>query len=72
MDKPLPPLAEVREGVPAPLERIITRCIQSDPDARYATTEELAADLDRLDEHGHLRPLPKRFTRTLPGRGGRR
>ena len=65
MDKPLPPLAEAREGVPAPLERIITRCIQSDPDARYATTEELAADFDRLDEHGQLRPLPKRFTRTF-------
>jgi tetratricopeptide (TPR) repeat protein len=65
MDKPLPALAEVREGVPAPLERIIARCIQADPDARYATTEELATDLDRLDEHGHLRPLPKRFTKTF-------
>ena len=61
--KPLPPLAEVRPDVPAPLERIVTRCIQPDPAARYATTEELAADLDRLDEHGQLRPLPKRFPR---------
>ena len=59
--KALPPLAEVRADVPAPLERIVTRCIQPDPAARYATTEELAADLDRLDEHGALRPLPKRF-----------
>ena len=59
--KALPPLAEVRPDVPAPLERIVTRCIQTDPAARYATTEELAADLDRLDEHGQLRPLPKRF-----------
>ncbi len=65
MDKPLSPLAQVRTDVPAPLERIIARCIQPDPGARYATTAELAADLDRLDEHGHLRPLPKRFTKTF-------
>ena len=61
----LPPLAEVRTDVPAPLERVVTRCIQPDPAARYATTEELAADLDRLDEHGELRPLPKRFPRAF-------
>ncbi len=64
MDKPLP-LAQVRTDVPAPLERIIARCIQPDPGARYATTADLAADLDRLDEHGRLRPLPKRFTKTF-------
>ena len=61
--KALPPLAEVRPEVPAPLERIVTRCIQPDPAARYATTEELAADLDRLDERGELRPSPRRFSR---------
>ncbi len=62
--KPLPPLAEVKPDVPAPLERIVTRCIQPDPAARYATTEELEAALDRLDEHGNLKPVPKRFTKT--------
>jgi serine/threonine protein kinase/tetratricopeptide (TPR) repeat protein len=61
--KALPPLAEVRPDVPTPLEQIVTRCIQPDPGARYARTEELAADLDRLDEHGQLRPLPKRFSK---------
>ena len=65
MDKPLPPLPEVREGIPAPLERIVARCIQTDPDARYATTEELAEDLERLDDHGELRPEPSRFSRTF-------
>ncbi len=59
--KALPPLAEVRPDVPTPLEQIVTRCIQPDPAARYAKTEDLAAALDRLDEHGQLRPLPKRF-----------
>ncbi|MCG6920619.1 MAG: protein kinase [Acidobacteria bacterium] len=65
MEKPLPPLREVRADVPAPLERIVTRCIQPDSGARYATSEDLAADLERLDEQGQLRPLPKRFTRTF-------
>jgi tetratricopeptide (TPR) repeat protein len=63
MDKPLEPLTEVRSDVPAPLARIVARCIQPDLGARYATTAELAADLDRLDEHGNLRPLPRRFTK---------
>jgi serine/threonine protein kinase/tetratricopeptide (TPR) repeat protein len=65
MSKPLPPLAELREGVPAPLERIVTRCIQADVAARYATTEELAVDIDRLDDHGQLKPLPKKLSRTF-------
>jgi serine/threonine protein kinase/tetratricopeptide (TPR) repeat protein len=63
--KPLPALAEVRPDVPAPLERIVTRCTQPDPAARYATTEELAADIDRLDDHGQLKPLPKKLSRTF-------
>ncbi len=61
----LPPLAEIRADVPAPLERIVARCIQPDPNVRYATTEELAADLDRLDDHGHLRPEPRRFSKAF-------
>ena len=44
--------AEIPEG----LSRIISRCVEPDATARYQTTAELAADLDRLDEEG--RPLP--------------
>jgi serine/threonine protein kinase/tetratricopeptide (TPR) repeat protein len=65
MEEPLPALTELRTDVPAPLERIIARCVSIDPKARYATTAELAADLDRLDEHGRLRPVPKRLTKTF-------
>ncbi len=67
--EPLAPLAEVKPGVPGPLERIVTRCIQPDPVARYATTEELAADLERLDEHGNLKPVPKRLTKATVALG---
>jgi tetratricopeptide (TPR) repeat protein/tRNA A-37 threonylcarbamoyl transferase component Bud32 len=63
MVKPPPPLTEVRPDLPAPLERIVSRLVEPDADKRYATTDELAAAFDRLDEHGFLRPLPKRFTK---------
>ncbi|HEY7698168.1 MAG TPA: tetratricopeptide repeat protein, partial [Vicinamibacteria bacterium] len=33
----------------------------------YATTGELVGAFDRLDEHGKLRPLPKRLSKTLVG-----
>jgi serine/threonine-protein kinase len=65
MEVPLPSVTEVRTDVPQPLERIIARCVSIDPKARYGTTTELAADLDRLDEQGRLRPVPKRFTKTF-------
>ena len=35
---------------PAPLERIISRLIEPDRKKRYATTSDLAADFDRLDD----------------------
>ena len=63
MLKPPPPLAELRPDLPSPLEQIISRLVEPDADKRYATTDELATAFDRLDEHGELRPLPKRFTK---------
>jgi eukaryotic-like serine/threonine-protein kinase len=63
MVKPPPSLKESRPDLPSPLERIISRLVEPDPEKRFATTGELAAALDRLDEQGNLRPLPKRFTK---------
>ncbi len=62
MVKPPPSLKEQRPDLPAPLDRIISRLVEPDPEKRFATTAELAAALDRLDAQGNLRPLPKRFT----------
>ena len=50
-------------GIPAALDQVISRCIQPDPAARYQTTAELVADLDRLDADGHRLPVLKRVTR---------
>ncbi len=42
---------------------------QPDPDERYATTADLKADLDRLDDEGH--PLPGQATVDPQAHGGR-
>jgi len=51
--------------IPEPVDRIVTRCLQPDPDERYATTAELKADLDRLDDEGNLLPVMRRLTRKM-------
>ena len=45
--KPLPPVSWRNASIPEDLARIIHRATQKDPDQRYATATELAADLDR-------------------------
>jgi serine/threonine protein kinase/tetratricopeptide (TPR) repeat protein len=65
MENPPPSLKERRDDIPAPLERIINRCVQPKIEERYATTEELASDLDRLDDDGNLRLVPKKFSTKL-------
>ena len=51
--------------IPEPVDRIITRCLQPDPDERYATTADLKADLNRLDDEGHPLPVMRRLTRKM-------
>jgi serine/threonine protein kinase len=44
-----PPLASsVNPAIPTELERVIDKCLQKDPDARYASAADLASDLRRL------------------------
>jgi tetratricopeptide (TPR) repeat protein len=60
---PLPSVRSVNAEVPEAVERIVDRCLQRDPNARYATTAELVQALDRLDPAGHELPTvaPRRF-----------
>ena len=44
--KPLPPVSWRNAAIPEALARIIHRATQKDPDQRYLTASELAADLD--------------------------
>jgi serine/threonine-protein kinase len=63
MVKSPPDLKDQRPDLPEPLDRILQRLVEPDADKRFATTDELAAAFGRLDEHGQLLPLPKRFTK---------
>ena len=45
--KPLPPVSWRNAAVPEDLARIVHRATQKDPDQRYATATDMAADLDR-------------------------
>lgn len=62
MKAPPPPPHTIDPAIPEALDRIITRCIQTDADARYATTADLVADLNKLDDHGHPLPMIRRLT----------
>ena len=63
MKEPPPSPRSVNEEIPEEIDRIIMRCIDPDPAARYPTSKALKDDLDGLDAEG--KPLP-RFRRLTP------
>jgi serine/threonine protein kinase/tetratricopeptide (TPR) repeat protein len=63
-----PSIRTINPDVPEALDRVIARCLEPDPDARYATTTELEAELQRLDDEGKRLPVLRRFSsRQLTG-----
>jgi tetratricopeptide (TPR) repeat protein len=48
-----PSVRTLDSHVPETLDHIISKCLQSDPKSRYATTAELVADLEALAPDGH-------------------
>ncbi len=54
----LPPPRSLDPAIPEEVDRLITRCLELDPDARFATSAELVEALDRLDADGQLLPEP--------------
>jgi serine/threonine protein kinase len=45
------PISKVNSAVPAPFRWIIERCLQKDPEERYASTRDLARDVRSTQEH---------------------
>jgi serine/threonine protein kinase/dipeptidyl aminopeptidase/acylaminoacyl peptidase len=45
------PLVEAESDVPTPFRWVVERCLQKDPDERYASTRDLARDLKSIREH---------------------
>ena len=63
LEKGPAPLRSVVPDVPDDVERIVDTCLQHDPAARYATANDLLADLDSLDAEGRPLPIAKRVPR---------
>ena len=61
-----PPAARgIEPSVPEPIDTIINRCLDPDPAARFQTSAELKAALDRLDGEGHPLPVKRVLTPRL-------
>jgi tetratricopeptide (TPR) repeat protein len=56
------PIRSLVADVPDGLSRLVARCLDPDPARRFQTTAELAAELDRLDDRGMLRPRVRKLT----------
>jgi tetratricopeptide (TPR) repeat protein len=55
MEQPPVPLRMLDPSIPGPLEAIVARCVAPDPDKRFQHMTDVVAELDRLDEAGHVR-----------------
>ena len=62
MQEAPPSIRTINPDVPEALEKVIARCLEPDPDARYQTTKDLEADLQRLDDKGFLLPVLRRVS----------
>jgi hypothetical protein len=62
------PLESVSPRTPAPLRWIIERCLEKEPDDRYASTKDLARDLKQLAHHlsdsSAIQAAPRQARRT--------
>jgi serine/threonine protein kinase/tetratricopeptide (TPR) repeat protein len=68
MEHQPPAIRSLNPEVPEACERIVARCLQPDANARYASSRDLEADLQRLDDVGNLLPVLRRVsTRQLVG-----
>jgi serine/threonine protein kinase/tetratricopeptide (TPR) repeat protein len=65
MEQAPPSIKSLVPEVPDALNTLVSRCLEPDPAKRYQTSADLAADLDRLDDHGVPIPEPRRFTPRL-------
>ncbi len=65
MQKGVPDVRSIDPQIPEAMARIVARCVEIDPKARYQETADLVADLKRLDENGKPLPLVRRLTPRL-------
>ena len=63
LQKGPPPLREAAPDVPDAVDAIVDKCLRLDAVERYASCDELLADLEGLDSEGKPIPAPKRIPR---------
>jgi serine/threonine protein kinase/Tfp pilus assembly protein PilF len=51
------PVTALRTGIPMKLERIVNKCLQKDPDERYQTVKDLAADFLHLQRTSKIQTI---------------
>ena len=61
----LPSVRTLDPSIPEALEAFVGKCLESDPNARFATTSEMYAALARLDDAGVLIPEPARISKRV-------
>jgi TolB-like protein len=69
-DQPEPP-AQLRPDVPVELSRIIDRLLQKDPAQRYASAQDVIADLERSGSPHASHAVPPPWQERPAGSGGR-
>jgi tetratricopeptide (TPR) repeat protein len=66
-----PRMRTIDPTIPEALDRVVARCVEPDPAARYQTTKDLEEALERLDAEGHERHAPPAAAVAPPARGAR-
>ena len=59
LEKAPPPVRSADPTIPVAIDALISRCVQPDAAARFQTSAELVAELDRLDENGEPIPIKR-------------
>jgi serine/threonine protein kinase/tetratricopeptide (TPR) repeat protein len=58
----LPSLRSINPQIPDAVDKLVAKCLELDPAARFQTSAELVTTLDRLDEGGEPISEPRRLT----------
>ena len=70
VEKAPPAPRTIDQAIPEPVDAIIARCLDPDPDKRFQTSAELEEALDRLDDEGHPLPVKRLLTPKLMAAAG--
>ena len=61
-----PPRLRARDSqIPEPIEILVARCVEPDPDKRFATSADLLAALNRISDDGRVVRMQRRVTASL-------